>query len=79
MVVVEAVEAVVVGEGEEVELVTVTMVAGGDKRVVVLVQVMVNKEALAGDLPPRKQHQGTDGDLEILAAVVGELTSPVRT
>lgn len=65
-------------EAVEVELVTVTMVAG-NKQVVVLVQVMVNKEALAGDLPPRKQHQGTDGDLEILAAVVGELTSPVRT
>lgn len=64
-------------EAVEVELVTVTMVAG-NKQVVVLVQVMVNKEALAGDLPQRKQHLGTDGGLEILA-VVGELTSPLRT
>lgn len=47
-------------------------VVAGDKGVVVLVLVMLNKEALAGDLAPRKQLITTDGGLEIL--VVGELT-----
>ncbi|CAJ1888299.1 unnamed protein product [Sphenostylis stenocarpa] len=59
---------------EVVELITMTVVAG-DRRLVVLVQVMVIKEALAGELPPKKQQPGTDGGLEIL--VVGELKALV--